>query len=77
MKGVMWVRVSKWGHVCRENGLWEKVGYYVGTSGKRDSQFAFRIPLNDFTGDALTISADSLFQNGIVRMIKAYWRRRV
>ncbi len=33
--------------------------------------------LNDFTDDALTISAGSLFQNGTVRVLKAYWRRRV
>ncbi len=76
MEGVMWVRVSKRGHVCSGNGLWEKVGY-MGTSGKRDGQFVFRILLNDFNDDALTISADSSFQNGTARMLKAYWRRWV
>ncbi len=47
----------------------------MGTSGNRDCQRASRSALKDFTDDALTISADSLFQNGTVRMVKANWRR--
>ncbi len=49
----------------------------MGTSGNRDSQRASRSALKDFTDDALTISAGSLFQNGTARMVKANWRRRV
>ncbi len=45
--------------------LWEEVGY-MGTSGNRDNQLASGSVLNDFTGDALTISADSLLQNGTI-----------
>ncbi len=33
--------------------------------------------LKDFTEDALTISAGSLFQNWTARIVKANWRRRV
>ncbi len=36
----------------------------MGTSGNRDCQWAFKSALKDFTEDALTISAGSLFQNG-------------
>ncbi len=36
----------------------------MGTSGKRDCQWASRSVLEDFTEDVLTISAGSLFQNG-------------
>ncbi len=36
----------------------------MGTSGNRDYQRASRSALKDFTDDALTISAGSLFQNG-------------
>ncbi len=36
----------------------------MGTSGNRDCQRASRSALKDFTDDALTISAGSLFQNG-------------
>ncbi len=45
--------------------------------GVRDSQWASRRVLMDFTEDALTISADSLFQNGTARIVRAKWRRRV
>ncbi len=40
----------------------------MGTSGNRDCQRASRSALKDFTDDALTISAGSLFQNGTARM---------
>ncbi len=50
---------------------------YKGASGNRDTQLASRSVLNDFTGEALTISASSLFQNGTARILKAYWRWRV
>ncbi len=36
----------------------------MGTSANRDCQWASRSVLKDFTEDALTISAGSLFQNG-------------
>ncbi len=49
----------------------------MGTSGNRDCQGASRSALKDFSDDALTISAGSLFQNGTARMVKANWRRRV
>ncbi len=49
----------------------------MSTSGNSDSQWASRSVLKDFTEDALTISADSLFQNGTARIVKAKWRRRV
>ncbi len=49
----------------------------MGTSGNRDCQRASRSALKDFTDDALTISAGSLFQNETARMVKANWRRRV
>ncbi len=40
----------------------------MGTSGNRDCQRASMSALKDFTDDALTISAGSLFQNGPARM---------
>ncbi len=43
----------------------------MGTSGNRDCKRASRSALKDFTDDALTISAGSLFQNGTARMVKA------
>ncbi len=43
----------------------------MGTSGNRDCQRASRSALKDFTYDALTISAGSLFRNGTARMVKA------
>ncbi len=49
----------------------------MGTSGNRDCQWASRSVLKDFTEDALTILADSLFQNGATRFVKANLRRRV
>ncbi len=49
----------------------------MGTSGNRNCQRASRSALKDFTDDALTISADSLFQNGTARMVKVNWRRRI
>ncbi len=36
----------------------------MGTSGNRDCQWASRSVLKNFTEDALTIAAGSLFQNG-------------
>ncbi len=56
-----------WVNVCRRNELWKEVGY-MGTLGNRDCQLASRSVLEDFTDDALTISAGSLFQNGIALM---------
>ncbi len=47
----------------------------MGTLGNSDCQRASRSALNDFTEDALTISAGNLFQNGTARMVKANWRR--
>ncbi len=47
----------------------------MGTSGNRDCQRASRSTLKDFTEDALSISAGSLFQNGTARMVKANWRK--
>ncbi len=44
----------------------------MGTSGNRNYQWASRSILKDFTEDALTISAGSLFQNQ-----RPEWRRRV
>ncbi len=49
----------------------------MGTSGNRDCQRASSSALKDFTDDALTISAGSLFQNGTARMVRANWRRNV
>ncbi len=49
----------------------------MGTSGNRDCQRASRSALKDFTDDALTISAGSLFQNGTARKVKANWRKDV
>ncbi len=49
----------------------------MGTSENRDCQWASRNVLKDFTKDALTISACSLFQNGTARIVKANWRRRL
>ncbi len=46
------------------------------TSVNRDSHLASRSVLNDFTDDALTISAGSLFQNVAARTLKAHWRLR-
>ncbi len=43
----------------------------MGTSGNRDCQRASKSALKDFTDDALTISAGSLFQNGTARMVMA------
>ncbi len=43
----------------------------MGTSGNRDCQRASRSALKDFTDDALTISAGSLFQNGTARMVNS------
>ncbi len=37
----------------------------MGTSGNRDCQWASRSVLKDFTGNALTTLAGSLFQNWI------------
>ncbi len=48
----------------------------MGTSGKKDSQLVTRRVLNDFTDDALTISAVILFQKGTARLLKAHWRRK-
>ncbi len=62
----------KWVNVCRGNGLWEEVGY-MGALGNRDCPLASSSVLKDFTDDALTISAGSLFQNETARMLKAYW----
>ncbi len=60
VKSLIWVCMSKWGHVCRGNGLGQEVGF-MGTSGNRDSQLASRNVLNDFNDDALVISARCLF----------------
>ncbi len=49
----------------------------MSTSGGRDYRWASKSALKDFTEDALTISAGSLFQNGTARFVKANWRRRV
>ncbi len=49
----------------------------MGTSGNKVCQWASRGALIDFTEDALTISAGTLFQNVTARMVKANWRRRV
>ncbi len=49
----------------------------MGTSGNRDCQWASWSVLKDFTENALTISAGSLFQNGTVRIVTAYGRQRV
>ncbi len=49
----------------------------MGTSGDRDGQRASKSALKDFTDDALTFPAGSLFQNGTARKVKANWRRRV
>ncbi len=70
MERVMWVCVSKWGRMCRGNGLWEELGYMC-TSGNRDCQLASRSVSNGFTEDALTISAGSLFQNGTAESVLA------
>ncbi len=43
----------------------------MGTSDNRDCQCASRSALKDFTEDALTISAGSLFQDGTARLVKA------
>ncbi len=48
-------------------------GGHLGASGNSDSQFASKMVLNDFTGDALIISAGSLFKNGTSRMLKVHW----
>ncbi len=50
---VMWVCVSKWGHLCRGNGLWEELGY-MSTSENRHIQLTTISIFNDFTEDALT-----------------------
>ncbi len=47
------------------------------TSRNRNRQLASRGVLKDFTEDALTVSAGSLFQNGTARIVKANWRRRL
>ncbi len=49
----------------------------MGTPGNGDCQWACRSVLKDFTEDALTISAGSLFQNVTDRIVKTNWRRRV
>ncbi len=43
----------------------------MGTSGSRDSHWAPRSVLKDFTEDALAISSGKLFQNGTARMLKS------
>ncbi len=43
----------------------------MGTSRNRDCQWASMSVLKDFTPEALTISADSLFQNGTARFVDA------
>ncbi len=48
--------------------LWEEM-VYMDTSWNRGCHLASRVDLEDFTDDALTISAGSLFQ-----MLEAYWR---
>ncbi len=56
--------------MCTEgNELLEEVGK-MGTSGNRNA-------LKDFTDDALTISAGSLFDDATARVVKANWQRRV
>ncbi len=47
------------------------------TSGNKGCQWRSGSVLKDFTEDALTISAGSLFQNGTARIVKANWRRCV
>ncbi len=49
----------------------------MGILENRDCQWASRSVLKGFNEDALTISADSLFQNGTARTVKVNWRRRV
>ncbi len=49
----------------------------MGSSGNRGCQWASRNALKDFTDDALTISAGSLFDDAIARIVKATWQRRV
>ncbi len=44
-----------------------------GYLGEQDCRRASRSALKDFTDDALTISAGSLFQNRTARMVKANW----
>ncbi len=48
-------------------------GYF----GEQGLPVASRSVLKDFTKEALTISAGSLFQNGTARIMKANWRRCV
>ncbi len=76
VKGRCGYEFLKGGNGCKKNELWGGDGY-VGTSGNKDCQFASRSVLKDFTVDALTISAGSLFQNGIARTMNTRWRRRV
>ncbi len=45
--------------------------------GNQGLPAASRSALKDFTEDALTIAAGSLFKNWTARMVKANWRRRV
>ncbi len=49
----------------------------MGTSGNKGCQWRSSSVLKDFTEDALTISAGSLFHNGTALIVKANWRRRV
>ncbi len=48
-------------------------GYF----GEQDCQWASNSVLKDFTVDALSILAGSLFQNETAQMVKANWQRRV
>ncbi len=70
-KGHLGLSFFKWVNMCRGNGLWEEVDY-MGTLGNRDCQLASRSALTEFTEDALTTSAGSLFHNVTARMLKAY-----
>ncbi len=54
--------------MCRRKRWWEEVGYVGYISGDRDSQLASISILKDFTDDVLTTLADSLLQNGTVRI---------
>ncbi len=52
--------------------MWQSVGY-METSGNRGGKLASKSILKDFTDDALTISATSLFQKGTGRTLNAFW----
>ncbi len=59
-----------------QKSAFSKVLIFMADSGNKKYIVSKSI-LNDFTDDALTASASSLFQNGIARTLNTCWWRRM